>query len=198
MNESQISVRYAKALFQSASEQDLLDQVFKDMEELTSTCKLEDFQYMLEVPTLQPSQKIKLLASIFEKHFSKISLSMINLVVKNKRESFLPGIARNFKGLYRKEKGICTASLVTAMILGFVVYWCLQFSTGLWVLVRAAHDRRPYAKTMILAVLPIIIVTPIDTHNSYTLLDPPRLLIYALVFFLFVQTQVIGSKFANT
>ena len=114
MNESQISVRYAKALFQSAAEQDLLDQVYKDMEVLTSTCKLEDFQYMLEVPTLQPSQKIKLLANIFEKQFSKISLSMINLVVKNKRESFLPGIARNFKGLYRKEKGISTASLVTA------------------------------------------------------------------------------------
>ncbi len=114
MNESQISVRYAKALFQSAAEQGLLDQVYEDMEVLTSTCKLEDFQYMLEVPTLQPSQKIKLLASIFEKQFSKISLSMINLVVKNKRESFLPGIARNFKGLYRKEKGISTASLVTA------------------------------------------------------------------------------------
>ena len=114
MNESQISVRYAKALFQSAAEQGLLDQVYEDMEVLTSTCKLEDFQYMLEVPTLQPSQKIKLLANIFEKQFSKISLSMINLVVKNKRESFLPGIARNFKGLYRKEKGISTASLVTA------------------------------------------------------------------------------------
>ena len=114
MNESQISVRYAKALFQSAAEQGLLDQVYEDMEVLTSTCKREDFQYMLEVPTLQPSQKIKLLASIFEKQFSKISLSMINLVVKNKRESFLPGIARNFKGLYRKEKGISTASLVTA------------------------------------------------------------------------------------
>ncbi len=114
MNESQISVRYAKALFQSAAEQGLLDQVYEDMEVLTSTCKLEDFQYMLEVPTLQPSQKIKLLANIFEKQFSKISLSMINLVVKNKRESFLPGIARNFKGLYRKEKGISTVSLVTA------------------------------------------------------------------------------------
>jgi len=56
MNESQISVRYAKALFQSAAEQQLLDQVYKDMEVLTSTCKLEDFQYMLELPTLQPSQ----------------------------------------------------------------------------------------------------------------------------------------------
>ena len=114
MNESQISVRYAKALFQSAAEQHLLDDVYKDMEVLTSTCKLEDFQYMLEVPTLQPSQKIRLVGNIFEKNISKLSLSMIFLVIKNKRESFLPGIARNFKDFYRKEKGISTASLITA------------------------------------------------------------------------------------
>ena len=114
MNESQISVRYAKALFQSAFEQQLLDNVYKDMEVLTNTCKLEDFQYMLEVPTLQPSQKIKLAGDIFEKYFSKISLSMINLVIKNKREAYLPGIARFFRDLYRKEKGVCIATLVTA------------------------------------------------------------------------------------
>ena len=114
MNESQISVRYAKALFQSAAEQHLLDDVYKDMEVLSSTCKLEDFQYMLLVPTLQPSQKIRLVGDIFEKNISKLSLSMINLVIKNKRESFLPGIARNFKDLYRKERGISTASLITA------------------------------------------------------------------------------------
>ena len=114
MNESQISVRYAKALFQSAAEQHLLDDVYKDMEVLSSTCKLEDFQYMLVVPTLQPSQKIRLVGDIFEKNISKLSLSMINLVIKNRRESFLPGIARNFKDLYRKERGISTASLITA------------------------------------------------------------------------------------
>ena len=114
MNESQISVRYAKALFQSASEQRILDNVYKDMEVLTSTCKLEDFQYMLGVPTLQPSQKVKLLRAIFEKHLSKISLSMIDLVVKNKREAYLPGIARYFRELYRKETGIRSATLVTA------------------------------------------------------------------------------------
>ena len=38
---------------------------------------------------------------------------MINLVIKNKREIFLPGIARNFRGLYRKAMGIRSASLVT-------------------------------------------------------------------------------------
>ena len=114
MNESQISVRYAKALFLSASEQQLLDRVNMDMEMLSSTCKLEEFQYMLVVPTLQPSQKIKVLRAIFEKHVSNITLSMLDLVVKNKRELFLPGIARNFMDLYRREKGIRTASLVTA------------------------------------------------------------------------------------
>jgi len=114
MNESQISVRYAKALFQSALEQHQLDSVYNDMEVLTNTCKLEDFQYMLVVPTLQPSQKIRLMGSLFEKHFSKLSISLINLVIENKRETYLPGIARNYRDLYRKEKGIRTATLITA------------------------------------------------------------------------------------
>jgi F-type H+-transporting ATPase subunit delta len=114
MNESQISVRYAKALFQSAAEQHILDDVYKDMEVLSNICKLEDFQYMLVLPTLQPSQKIKLMGTLFEKHFSRLSLAMINLVMENKRESYLPGIARNYRDLYRKTKGIRTASLITA------------------------------------------------------------------------------------
>ena len=114
MNESQISVRYAKALFQSAAEQQVLDRVYRDMEVLTSTCKLEEFQYMLVLPTLQPSQKMKMCEGIFESHLSGISISMINLVIKNKRESYLPGIARYFRDLYRKETGVRTASLITA------------------------------------------------------------------------------------
>lgn len=114
MNESQISVRYAKALFQSAREQQVLDRVYRDMEVLASTCKLEEFQYMLVVPTLQPSQKISMCSQIFENRLSGISISMINLVIKNKRETYLPGIARYFRDLYRREMGVRTASLITA------------------------------------------------------------------------------------
>jgi F-type H+-transporting ATPase subunit delta len=115
MNESQISVRYAKALFRSASEQQVLDRVYKDMDVLATTCQVEEFQYMLVVPTFQPSQKIKMCKTIFEKQLSKLSLSMVNLVIKNKRETYLPGIARYFGDLYRREKGIRTARLVTAL-----------------------------------------------------------------------------------
>ena len=114
MNESQISVRYAKALFQSAAEQQKLEAVYKDMELLSDTCKLEDFQYMLMMPSLQVSQKRKLVDTIFKKHLSELSLSMINLVIQNKREVYLAGIARNFSDLYRKNQGIRKASLLTA------------------------------------------------------------------------------------
>ena len=114
MNESQISVRYAKALFQSASDKKVLERVYKDMQLLTETCKLDDFTYMLELPSLQPSQKCKIVNTILEKKISEISLAMIDLVIKNKREGYLLDIVRNFSDLYRRAEGIRTANLVTA------------------------------------------------------------------------------------
>jgi F-type H+-transporting ATPase subunit delta len=114
MNESHISVRYAKALFQSASDRQILEEVYRDMEILTETCKIGDFQYLLELPSLQVSQKCRIVDSVLKEHLTDISISMINLVIRNKRETYLPGIARNFKDLYRKARGIHSATLVTA------------------------------------------------------------------------------------
>jgi F-type H+-transporting ATPase subunit delta len=114
MNESQISVRYAKALFQSASEKKMLEKVNSDMELLAETCKQDEFQSILLVPTLQPSQKTKLMEEIFKSHISDVSMSLLKLVIKNKRDVYLPGIARNFRDLYRKAMNISSASLVTA------------------------------------------------------------------------------------
>ncbi|MEZ5071464.1 MAG: ATP synthase F1 subunit delta [Bacteroidales bacterium] len=114
MNESQISVRYAKALFQSASESKELEKVHGDMELLAQVCGLEDFGYMLELPSLQPGDKCKLVGAIFETKIGAKSLAMINLVIENKRETYLPMIARNFIHLYREAKGIRTATLQTA------------------------------------------------------------------------------------
>jgi len=114
MNESQISVRYAKALFQSASEKEIVERVYKDMELLSNSCKQEEFQYMLLVPTLQPSQKVKLVETLFKDHICDTSMSLINLVIKNKRDVYLPDIARNFRDFYKKAMKISSASLLTA------------------------------------------------------------------------------------
>jgi F-type H+-transporting ATPase subunit delta len=84
------------------------------MELLADTCRLEEFQYLLAVPSLKPSKKYDLLETVLKASMSDITMSMINLVIKNKREIYLPGIARNYGDMYRKAKGIRSASLVTA------------------------------------------------------------------------------------
>jgi F-type H+-transporting ATPase subunit delta len=114
MNQSQISVRYAKALFQIASEKQLLDEVYRDMGMLTDTYGIPEFQTLLVQPFLKASQKCRLVESVLKKYINATSLSLIELVIKNKRETYLPGIARNYKDLYRKARGIRSAILVTA------------------------------------------------------------------------------------
>ena len=114
MNESQISVRYAKALFQSAKEKKILDEVYRDMEVLGEACRVAEYQALLAQPSLSVGEKCRISDSVLKNLLSGISLSMIHLVIKNKRELYLSAIARNFRDLYRKAKGIRAATLVTA------------------------------------------------------------------------------------
>lgn len=114
MNDSQISVRYAKALFQSARENKVLDEVRNDMEQVYQICDIPEFQYLLENPVLKESQKCSVLESILKKDVHPLSLSLLELTVKNGRDQYIPAIARFFIDLYKKHKGIKTASIVSA------------------------------------------------------------------------------------
>ena len=114
MNESQISVRYARALFQSAVESNLLDRIYSDMALLSETCRVDDFRFMLAQPSLPPSKKCSVAEAVLKKELSELSLTMVTLIIRNKREAYLPGIARYYGELYRKAKGIKLAKLVTA------------------------------------------------------------------------------------
>jgi len=114
MNESSISVRYAKALFQSAKEKGLMDQVNQDMALLLEVCKHDPFIKMIETPVLNATKKCQLLDRMFEEKISPLTRSLLDLVVKNRRDAYLQGIARYYMELYKKEKGVMSASLVTA------------------------------------------------------------------------------------
>lgn len=114
MNDSQISVRYARALFKSALDSKELDLVYQDMKLVLQTCEIAELKEMLDLPTLKGSEKQKLIAALLEKHISSRSMALINLVVSNRREAFLSGIARNYEQIYRRHKGIRSATLRTA------------------------------------------------------------------------------------
>ncbi len=114
MNDSKISVRYAKALFESAAEKGLLDEVRKDMLQLQGICTLEDFTDFLHSPVMKESQKSKVLTAVLKDSVQPLTMTLLDLVLKNKRELYIPGIARNFEEQYKKRKGIKSAVFVSA------------------------------------------------------------------------------------
>lgn len=115
MNDSKISVRYSKALFQSALEKKILDKVNQDMIFISEICKLNDIKEFLHSPIIVPSRKKKVFHEILGNNVEKITLSLIDLIVKNGRESFIPAIARVFIDTTTKYKGITESVLTTAV-----------------------------------------------------------------------------------
>jgi F-type H+-transporting ATPase subunit delta len=115
MNESKISVRYSKALFESALEKKLLDKVYQDMVLISEITAMDEMKELLSSPVIPPSRKKAVMAAILEKNVEKITLSLIDLLVNNGRESFLPSIARVFRSEALKYRGITETDLVTAV-----------------------------------------------------------------------------------
>lgn len=115
MNEGKISIRYAKALFDLAVEKKVLDNVYRDMLFIAEVCKLDQFREVLDSPIIFPSKKEKIFHGIFEKELEGTTMLLIDLLVKNGRESFLPSVARVFRDDTLRYKGITRASLTTAV-----------------------------------------------------------------------------------
>jgi F-type H+-transporting ATPase subunit delta len=115
MNDSKISVRYSKALFQLALEKKILDKVNQDMIFISEICKFPESKEFLQSPIIPPSKKSAIFHKMFDGNVEKITLSLIDLVVKNGRESFLPAIARVFISETMKYKGITESILTTAV-----------------------------------------------------------------------------------
>jgi F-type H+-transporting ATPase subunit delta len=115
MNDSKISVRYCKAIFQSALEKKILDKVYQDMIFIAEICKIPETKEFLHSPIIIPSKKEAIFHKILEGNVEDITLSLIDLIVKNGREIFLPAIARNFIHETKKFKGITESVLTTAV-----------------------------------------------------------------------------------
>jgi F-type H+-transporting ATPase subunit delta len=115
MNDSKISVRYARALFQSALEKDILDKVYQDMILISEVCKTPETKEFLNSPIIIPSKKEEIFKAILGGNVEKITLSLIDLCVKHGRESYIPSIARVFIHETKKHKGITETVLTTAV-----------------------------------------------------------------------------------
>lgn len=114
MNQSKISVRYAKALFQTAQDKNLLETLKNDFQLVEKVCKLSDVTLLLESPVVRASQKKSALRQFFSGKVHELTLKFIEMVIDNKRENYLESIARDFIQHYRDFTGIKAAKITTA------------------------------------------------------------------------------------
>ena len=115
MDQSAITVRYAKAFFTLAKEKNNLNTLKTDIELVHDVCtNSNDFILLLESPIVKTSKKTELISSIFENKIDNLTLNFLLLIAKNKREVNIPGICRNFLDLTRKDQNIKSAVLTTA------------------------------------------------------------------------------------
>jgi len=114
MNESKISVRYARALFESAKGQGLLDQTRRDMDEVQKVSRVEEFRIVLLSPIIKQSQKLSMVEQVLSGQVGELTFSLLKLLLSNGREEYIPAIARYYTELYKQHKGIVSATLTTA------------------------------------------------------------------------------------
>ena len=119
MSQSRITIRYAKALFQLAIKQDILEQSYNDMVLLDSVCaESKELSLLLKSPIVKTYKKLKILEEIFGSKINKVTMSFINIITTKKRERLLALIASSFVALYKEHKKIETATVISATPLG--------------------------------------------------------------------------------
>lgn len=116
MDESKISVRYAKALLSLAKEKLLLEAVKSDMEIIFMLFETSPgFAQLLESPVVGTNEKRKLFENVFANSINALTYSFLELLITNNREAYLKPITRNFLESYRKASGYKIAKMVSAI-----------------------------------------------------------------------------------
>jgi F-type H+-transporting ATPase subunit delta len=82
---------------------------------ISEICKIVETKEFLHSPIIVPSKKEAIFHKMLVGNVEEITLSLIDLIVKNGRESFIPAIARVFIHETKKFKGITDSVLTTAV-----------------------------------------------------------------------------------
>ena len=115
MNQSKISVRYAKAFFQFAIEKDKLALLINDIKLLDQSIReQQELRGFIQNPIVKPSQKKIFVQQLLSNKVAKETIDFLNLIISNKRELFIQDILRNVLDQYRKYSGITAVTLSSA------------------------------------------------------------------------------------
>ncbi|MCU0417942.1 MAG: ATP synthase F1 subunit delta [Cytophagaceae bacterium] len=114
MKEQRVAARYAKSLLDLAAEYNLLEQVYQDMKGVLHICTIEPlFVTVMHNPIVAEGKKQAILTQLFQGRIQDISLRLLLLMARKKREAIVKEIAQEFILLYQAKVGIVQAEVIT-------------------------------------------------------------------------------------
>ncbi len=115
MIEIKLGDRYANSILVLAQERGQVERVREDFQLIQRVCKSNpDFVNMLESPLIMGDKKQKILDLIFKDSFCDITQTLIEIIVRKKREGYLDDIADRYLHQYDKLTNITRGELRSA------------------------------------------------------------------------------------
>ena len=110
-----ISVRYARALLKSATEQKLDETVYQEMQLLAkSYVDVPQLRHTIDNPMLSKDKKEMLLLTAVGGQPTELTKAFIQFVLREGREPVMQFIANSYVTLYRQQKNVIRGRLITA------------------------------------------------------------------------------------
>lgn len=108
--------RYAKSIFQLASEKNILNEVENNFSQLNLLMQDSvDFKKFVVNPTIQKQARLKIIESLATKlNFNKIFINFLKLINEKGRFFFLEKIIKDFFSILSISKGEVVADLIIA------------------------------------------------------------------------------------
>ena len=112
--QSRAAIRYARAIYEIADEEKLVEEVYNDMIRISKLNRDSfDFKNLLSNSIIDNIDKKKAILSLIEKNNS-ITEKLLDLLIHNKRVAIISDIASSFIQLYNKHNNIKEAVVITA------------------------------------------------------------------------------------
>lgn len=116
MSGSRAALRYAKAILDTAVEQKIESQINDEMKLIDQTIDgSKELQAILKSPIVKPNVKKDVLLKIFENKTSKLTNSLVDVLIENKRLPLLDDVASAYNIMYDHLKGKEVAKVTTAV-----------------------------------------------------------------------------------
>ncbi|MBF25030.1 MAG: ATP synthase F1 subunit delta [Flavobacteriales bacterium] len=115
MQRTSASIRYAKALFLLALENNSSKDVLLDLKSVLEIIHTDNqLVNFINNPTIRSSVKVQLFKKLFTKKIKPITMNFLSLVINKGREVFLSDIINKYEAIFNKHNNISVVQVISS------------------------------------------------------------------------------------